>query len=405
MSDESVLNRRTLVLAVVTFAVITGNYVFIGVLGQLANGLGVSIGLAGQLVTVFALTNVFGSPVLISVTSNIERRRLLTLTLIVYAVANIVVLVLPSFGWVVVARVVAGAAAAVVTPVAAALATQFVPVERAGQALAIVNSGLAIAFALGIPLGTAIGGEFDWRMTFVFAGSLTFVALVALRVVLPEVRGSVRSSTRASRMTLLRQSGVVLDVTVMALGFTTAFVVLSYIGPVLGSMTGFGSGGISALQIVFGVVGVGGVLIGGTSADRYESWKLLIGIFAILSLSMPPFSLFAGAGGGTVAIVSAVAALVLMGLGGFALIPVQQYRLVQRAPEARSVVLALNAAALFFGQTLGSVLGGLSIEYISLSSLGWVGGAIGGVTLVVVLLTRSVGRIDPATASPETADD
>jgi predicted MFS family arabinose efflux permease len=404
MSDEAALNRRTLVLALGTFAVITGNYAFIGVLGQLAGDLGVSIGLAGQLVTVFALTNL-GSPILVSATSSTGRRRLLMLALFVYAVANIIVLVLPSFGWLVVARIVAGAAAAIFTPAAAALATQFVPAGREGRGLAIVNSGLAIAFAIGLPLGTAIGGAFDWRMTFVFAGGLTLVSLVALRLTLPDVQGTSQSDEGASRLTLLQQPGVILDVMLMTLAFTAIFVVQSYIGPVLGGMTGFGSGGISALQVVLGVTGVVGVIISGESADGYDTWKLLVGLFMMVSLGMVPFSVFTGAGGGTVAIVGTVAALILIGLGGFSFIPIQQYRLIQRAPEARSVALGLNAAALFFGQALGTAIGGLTIQYTSLASLGWVGAMIGGLALVVTLLSRPVGELESATTAPKTADD
>jgi predicted MFS family arabinose efflux permease len=87
-------------------------------------------------------------------------------------------------------------------------------------------------------------------------------------------------------------------------------------------------------------------------------------------------------------------------LGGFALfalVPLQQYRLVRRVPDRRNVVLALNASALFLGQAAGAAIGGLTAAYASTAALGWVGAAVGLFGLVVVLGARTVG---PPVAEP-----
>lgn len=391
---SGVFDRRVLTLAAGTFAIITGNYVFIGVLGGLASDLTVSVGLAGQLVTVFALTNAVGSPVLVSLTGEVGRRRLLLVAMVVYAAANLVVVVLPTFGLLAASRVVAAAAAAVFTPVAAAVATTFVPDEQEGKALAVVNSGLTFAFVAGIPLGTVVGGAFGWRSTFVFAGGLVLLVAVVTGVVLPRV--GALSTTDLRSLAVIRRPRVALDVGLTALGFTTVFVAQSFIGPLLRGMTGFGDGGVGALQVVLGVAGFAGVLIGGSGADERDTTLLLVGIFGLLTLGMLPFSLFAGAGGGTVAVAGAAAAMALGGIGLFALIPIQQYRLVRRAPDRRDVVLALNAAALFLGQALGTALGGAVESVASLGALGYVGAGVGAVSLVVVLATRRFGAVEPA---------
>lgn len=398
--SDSAFDPRVLVLAVGTFAVITGNYVFIGVLGGLASDLSVSVGLAGQLVTIFALTNAVGSPVLVSLAGNVPRRRLLVGAAVVYAAATLVVPLLPTFGLVAGSRVVAAAAAAVFTPVAAAVATTFVPEEKEGQALAIVNSGLTFAFVAGIPLGTVIGGRFGWRATFLFAGGLVVLMAVVTRLVLPVV-GTLQTTDLRS-LAIVTRPRIALDVGLTALGFTTVFVAQSFIGPVLRSMTGFGEPGVGALQVVLGAAGLAGVVVGGTGADTRDTTRLLVGIFVALTLGMLPFSLFAGAGGGTVAVAGAVAAMVLGGVGLFALIPVQQYRLVRRAPGQRGVVLALNAAALFLGQAVGTAIGGAVVAVTSLASLGYVGAAIGIVSLGVVVATRRFGSA-PAAESPDDA--
>lgn len=390
--SDSVFDRRVLVLAVGTFAVITGNYVFLGVLGRLATDLTVSIGVAGQLVTVFALTNAVGSPILVSLTGRVGRRRLLLAAMILYAAANLVVVVLPTFGLLAASRVIAAAAAGVFTPVAAAVATTFVPEDKEGKALALVNSGLTFAFVAGIPLGTVIGGGFGWRATFVFAGLLVAAMALVTRLAIPVVGELPTTDLRS--LSVLGRPGIALDVGLTALGFTTVFVAQSYIGPVLRGMTGFGEGGVGALQVVLGVAGLAGVIVGGAGADHRNTTRLLIGIFLAITLGMVPFSVFAGAGGGTSAVAGAVVAMVFGGIGVFALVPVQQYRLVQRAPDRRDVVLALNAAAIFLGQAVGAAIGGGVVSVASIGALGYVGAAIGVVSLGLVVATRQFSRID-----------
>jgi predicted MFS family arabinose efflux permease len=45
--------------------------------------------------------------------------------------------------------------------------------------MALVSAGMALAFTLGVPLGSIIGGAFGWRATFVFAGALLLLCAVA----------------------------------------------------------------------------------------------------------------------------------------------------------------------------------------------------------------------------------
>jgi predicted MFS family arabinose efflux permease len=77
---------------------------------------------------------------------------------------------------------------------------------------------------------------------------------------------------------------------------------------------------------------------------------------------------------------------------------VSQNRLIRAAPNLSTVVLALNAAFIFFGQGLGAALGGLSIDRLGLVSVGLVGGlvALGG-----MLLAALAG--EPASASSQPA--
>jgi predicted MFS family arabinose efflux permease len=139
------------------------------------------------------------------------------------------------------------------------------------------------------------------------------------------------------------------------------------------------------------------------AADRVDSGVVLGGIFLALTLGLLPFSLFAGAGGGPAAVAGAVAAMVFGGAGLFALVPVQQSRLVRRSPDRRDVVLALNAAALFLGQALGAGICGAVSAVGSLADLGYAGAAVAVLALGVVALARRFEAPAPAEGRP--ADD
>ena len=76
-------------MALGTFAIGTEGFMIAPLLPRLAGDLSVSIAEAGQLVTVFALTYAFSSPILTALTGNLNRRRLLVLSMIGFALANI----------------------------------------------------------------------------------------------------------------------------------------------------------------------------------------------------------------------------------------------------------------------------------------------------------------------------
>jgi predicted MFS family arabinose efflux permease len=70
--------------------------------------------------------------------------------------------------------------------------------------------------------------------------------------------------------------------------------------------------------------------------------------------------------------------ILLWGLGGFAIHPAQQARLVAIAPNLASASAALNLSGTYFGQMLGSVFGGSLISWFGTNTLAW-----GGATLLI----------------------
>jgi len=379
------LSLRLVVLALGTFAIGTGSFVFAGLLGEVAEDLGVSVGAAGQLITVYAVVYAVGSPVLVTLTGGVPRKALLALSLVLFAMANAAALFLPTFGPLLASRIVAACGAAIFTPTAAAVAAGLAPPEKRGEALAVVTGGLTVAFAFGIPLGTLIGDSFGWRAAFALVGLLGAVAVAGILALLPPAENPPRVGL-AGRVAAARQPAVVAVLALTAIALGSGFVLFTYISPLLGELAGFEAGGVSAMLLLFGLAAIAGNALGGYGADRWPYGPSVGAIFVVLALSFLLFSLLMPLNGTPAAVFGAGAALVTWSVAGWALTPFQQHRLMSLAPRDGSIVLSLNASAIYLGQGAGAGVGALVLLYGSLGSLGWIAALCVASGLVVLLL-------------------
>jgi MFS transporter, DHA1 family, inner membrane transport protein len=390
------LRFRLIVLALGTFAIGTGSFVFAGPLEGVARDLSVSVGAAGHLVTVFAVTYAVSSPVLVTLVGSAAPRRILVAAMAVFALANAAAVVAPTFGLLLLCRILAACGAAVFTPTALAVAAGLASPQEQGRSLSVVTGGITISFVIGIPLGSIIGAYSGWRMTFVMVAALGVVALLGIRTLLPDVQSPPVVGFR-DRVDILGRPAVVVALCLTTLGLMGGFVVFTYIGPLLARITGFEGAGVSGLLFLFGVAAIFGNSLGGYGADHYGYSRLMTVILILLSLTLLGFSVLVLLSGSALAIPGTLAVLILWGVAGFAFVPLQQYRVVQLAPQTRNVALSLNASAIYLGQGAGAGLGALALGYGSLATLGWTGSSCVLVALAVLLLTSRGKRPDVAT--------
>ena len=389
------MRLRLLVLALGTFAIGTGSFVFAGLLEGVARDLSVSVGAAGNLVTVFAVTYAVSSPVLVTLAGGVAPRKVLVIAMAVFAAANAAAVFAPTFGLLLACRVLAAFGAAVFTPTALAVAAGLAAPEERGRAISFITGGLTVSFVIGIPLGSIIGTYAGWRMTFVMVAALGVVAMLGIRSLLPRVEAQPVVSLR-ERVDALKQPAVVAALCLTTLGLMGGFVVFTYVSPLLAEVTGFGGAGVSGLLFLFGVAAMFGNGLGGYGADHLGYARLMAAILVLLALSLLGFSLLVTLAGTALALPGTLAALAVWGVAGFALNPLQQYRIAELAPATRNIALSLNASAIYLGQGAGAGLGALALGYGSLATLGWTGALCALVALAVLLLTSRAKRPEVA---------
>jgi len=122
------------------FCIGTAEFVIMGLLPDVARDLSVSIPLAGQLVTAYALGVVIGAPILAIATSGMPRKRVLLMMVGVFILGNFLSAIAPSYVFLVIARVIAAFAHGTMFGVGAIVAAELVPPNKRASAIGLMSS-------------------------------------------------------------------------------------------------------------------------------------------------------------------------------------------------------------------------------------------------------------------------
>ncbi len=380
------MDKRIFWLALGSFTISTEGFVVSSLLPEIATDAGISVPLAGTLITAFALAYAVGAPVLATLTGDWDRRRVILWTLAFFVLGNVVAGLSSSFAVLLAARIVMALASGLFAATAQATAVAMVDSHHRARAIAVVVGGTTVAVAIGAPLGALLATFAGWRGTFFAIAAFGALAGLVLAWRLPRGMTGTRLSLQARLGAALRP-GVLPVLATTLLALTGAFTVFSYIAPL--AMQGAGLGEIAqpAQLLSFGVGAVAGNIAGGQLADRIGATRtvggslaLLTGIMALLSAvpALPP----------ALAVPLLFALMVLWGLIGWALPPAQASRIVKLAPDAAPIVLSLNASALYFGVALGAVVGGAVLRFGGPVDLGVVAALFPLAALGVLLASR-----------------
>lgn len=346
--------RRAYALATLTaayFVMGTTTMAAIGALPSIADGLHVSRGAVANLISVFALTYAVGAPLIQMVLGFLERRALLLGGLSLAALGALLAAAAPNYGVLFAARVLTALGAAAIGPVASALGAGLVERHQQGRALAAVFMGMTISSVLSMPASAWISLNIGWRPLFVTVAGLN-LGVIAAVLVFVKVREAGQRMALRELVGLLRQPAIASGVSVVFLQMAGLFASYTLIVPLLRERFGLSGGEASSALLVFGVASVVGNVAARWVATRWSAERSLAVALGVL---VGTFALAYVAPG-----VSAVAfvVLILWAVANDVFVPAQQRRLVELAPHARGVVLALNASALYIGMSAGSAVAG-----------------------------------------------
>ncbi len=379
-------------LALGAFAIGTEGFMISPLLPGLAADLGVTITTAGQLVTVFALAYGLSSPVLTALTGGLNRRTLLLGSMGAFSLSNLIAFGAHSFWGLMGARVLLALSAGLFVPGANALAGAIATPERRGRAIAVVNGGITVAIALGVPLGAIVGHHLGWRMTFAGVAGLAALATAGVAIGVPRDIGvGIPTATLRERIAVAGRPAVLVTLLSTTLWATGAYTVYTYLSPLLTTVTDLAAPHVGAVMFMWGVAAAIGVLVGGALSDRVGPLKVIVPAISAMALAFTALSLAAHLLAPAAALVPVLAAIAAWGVAHWAFYPAQQARLIETAGlKVAPIVLSLNASFMYIGFSVGAAVGGLALAHGGVGSLGWVAGLmeIAAVGLTLALAAR-----------------
>ena len=214
-------------------------------------------------------------------------------------------------------------------------------------------AGLTIATIIGSPLGTYVGQQLGWQALYVVVAVIGLGAGAAILAWVPHT-SALDGSSIITELSALRRPMVWATMGVASLGISSIFAVYTFIGPYVTDAVRAEESLIPVALAVFGVGMAVGNWVGGRLAVQYVYRGLVLGYGAVLGI----LAVIALAGEHLVVLLPA-----LFGVGATTMmaIPTIQVLLTGYAPEAPTLMGALNLASLNLANALGAIGGALTI--------------------------------------------
>lgn len=378
-----------LALALGGFGIGTTEFVAMGLLPEMASGLGVSEPIAGHVISAYALGVVVGAPLIAALTARVPRRTLLIALMVAFTVGNAASVFAPSYTTLMMARFVAGLPHGAYFGVAALVAAHLAEPGKRAKAVAMVMMGLSVANVIGVPVAAWIGQALGWRSAFALVAVIGVATVASLFVWIPRLDG-MPVTNPITELGALGRVQVWMTLIVGMVGFGGMFAVYTYISTTLTDVSGLGASFIPLALMLYGLGMVAGNFVGGYLADR----ALMKGLFLSMGSLVVILAVF------VIAVRNPYTALVfvfLIGLAGSSMVPGLQTRLMDVAEDAQTLAASPNHAALNIANAFGAWIGGVVIAagygYTAPAAVGSLLAVAGLVVLAVaVILQRRAVR-------------
>lgn len=348
------VNLALLALAVSAFGIGTTEFVIMGLLPNVARDLNVSIPSAGLLITAYALGVAIGAPIMAVITAKFPRKFTLIMLMGIFIIGNALCALSPSYGVLMFARVLTSLCHGAFFGIGSVTAASLVPENRRASAVAMMFTGLTLANVLGVPMGTALGQEMGWRVTFWAVTVIGLIALTALIKLMPaDQKGE--TTNIMQEISALKNAGVWVALLMTVLFSASMFTLFTYIAPILTDLTGMTPNGVSIMLLLMGV----GLTIGNIVGGKLSDWKLsraLVGTSIVIAIAQTVLYWTSGS------LIPAGITLFLWAGTAFAACSALQMNAMLFGKDAPSLISTLNIGAFNIGNALGAWAGGVVID-------------------------------------------
>ncbi len=362
------------------FALIASEFMPVSLLTPMAQTMHVTEGMAGQGIAISGAFAVVTSLFISVLAGTLNRKTLLLGLTCIMAISGAVIAMAPNYLTYMAGRSLIGIVVGGFWSMSAATAMRLVPVHRVPLALAIFNSGNALATVVAAPLGSWLGSVVGWRGAFFCLVPVAIIAFVWQLLSLPSMPVTRQAAASRNVFMLFRRRVVTLGMLGVGIFFMGQFTLFTYIRPFLETVTRVDAATVTLVLLVIGVAGFIGTTLIGRVLKRgfYPTLMAIPVLMAITALALIAF-------GSQVAIVTA-----LLGLWGLisTAAPVGWWAWVPRTfPQNAEAGGGLMVAMVQLSIALGSTVGGLLFDHHGYQSTFLASAAMLIIATVLIFLT------------------
>lgn len=373
-------------IGLAAFALVTTEFLPVGLLPAMADSLGQTDGRMGLLLTAPGLAATVAAPASLLLAGTLDRRRVLAGLIVLMILSNLIVARADHFEGVLLGRTLAGVAVGSFWTLGGTLGTRLRP-RQAVTAGVVILSGVSLGTVAGVPAGALLGDLLGWRWAFGVAGAIGWLVLLLVLAWMPPLPAQPGRGLLDVPM-VLGLPKVRLGVVALVLVFAGQFSAYTYAGAFLLQVTGVAQTTLSAVLLSYGLAALVGNGLGGWASAR-SARGALVGTGLLLGVSV---LLLALVGRSTD---WAVVLCLLWGLG-FGMLPIaMQGWMFGAAPRHLEAVQAICVSLSQVAIAAGAWAGGLLVDQLGVVSALWLGAlaALAGASVVAAGPVSGTGWI------------
>lgn len=355
VANIKIMKKGLIALAFGTLALGMTEFVMMGILPDIARGLGITIIQAGHLISAYAIGVCCGAP-LLTVAHKYSPKRILLVLAAMMLLGAVLCAVSPTYGMMLAARFIAGLPHGAYFGVASIAAIRLADERHKTGAVSIMVAGMTIANLFGVPLSTALSGNISWRVPFVLVALLSLLVLYYIWKWVPHI-DPLPDNGYKGQFRFLRSSAPWLILAATMLGNGGIFCWYSYVTPLMTTEGGFPPETMSLLMVAAGFGMVVGNLTSGRLSDRYSPGRVAACTQAVVVAALLLIFALAQYGWLTAGL------MVVCTAGLFAVSSPLQFLILKHAPGGEMLGGAAIQVAFNLGNALGAFCGGLPMDH------------------------------------------
>lgn len=350
------MKKSLISLAFGSFAIGMTEFTMMGILPDIAKDLNIDIPTAGHLIAIYALGVVIGAPVLVLLSSKYPPKKVLLVLMFLFLLFNALFALAPSYFTLMLTRFMSGLPHGAFFGVGSVVATRLADKGKEAQSIAVMFTGMTIANLLGVPLGTYMGHEYSWRITYFFISLCGAATMLAIYFWLPALTAQLQGKV-IRQLDYFKSPLAWILIAMISVGTGGLFAWMSYIAPLMTEVAGVPPGNLPIIMVLVGLGMVFGNLLGGKLADNTTPIKASILCFSAMALCLVlvyftidlPYMAYFWA--------------FTTGMISFTLGSPLQMVLIHSAKGYETIAAAGGQASFNLGNTFGAYFGGLPIVY------------------------------------------